>query len=842
MTTQTTQTHLRPYLISLAEASNPAHIGQKSANLARLQQQGLPVPQSWCLTTDAFHDFLAQGTLQPEIDLILANTQFSDATKARQIESLILTTGLPARLLNELSLHPFAVGAWAVRSSATAEDLADASFAGLYESYLNLTGHDAVMIAIRRVWASLWSDRALSYRRRQLIEAPSVAMALLIQEMVPARWSGVIFTRDPICPDSDTMVLEFCQGIGEDLVAGKISPQICRIDARGRNVNPPTPTTLPATLDNHAVKQLFRIARQVESIFDTPQDIEWAYTGEKFYLLQSRPITTHRRKTPVIASAQWTRANVGEILPEVVTPLTWSVFCATLLNQPEIALPVTLRSKVINRNAGRKMAGIKRVNGRVHVRVESLLTTFGYLPRVTLPILAQVFGVTTEVPAAALKRPRGLKVMLAQIIFTLDAWCGLPYLKIKTQRLTPLPAADKNRILTLIKWNANCFQLHLKATAYTIAAYAWMASWLRRWLPNQYEFLLPLVLNSQAAFQSAAQGTELWHLAAQLRLAPELCQCFLNGKNWAQVQNLIKNLIGGREFLHAWEQFLTQNGARATNEFELAQPRWREAPDFLFQVLQKYLRQQSSELKPVTAPAFCQSGTPEFLKNLRPGQRWAFKRLLAAYRRYAILRENLKYHLIEGFGQLRETFRAMGIELVHRHLLESTSDVFFLKSAEVLALVTGDAPARNLKPQIEQRKNQYHRWQELPNPVIAADRATASITTGTEYLHGIGCSPGKVTGKARVLFAAVEVERLEADEILIAPHVDPGWTPLFLNCRAVVTAVGGFLSHGATVAREYGVPAVFNVTNLLHHVHSGDWLEVDGAQGWVRLLPEQRTE
>ncbi|MCI0515185.1 PEP/pyruvate-binding domain-containing protein, partial [candidate division KSB1 bacterium] len=192
----------RPYLIPSGEETAAARIGQKSANLVRLQQHQLPIPSSWCLTADAFHDFLAQGTLQLQIGTILSNSLISDAAKARQIETLILAVDLPDRLSNELREFPFAAGRWAVRSSATVEDLLGASFAGLYESFLNLTGYEAVMKAIRRAWASLWSERALTYRRQRNIESTTAAMALLIQEMGPAQWSGVIFTRDPMCPDS----------------------------------------------------------------------------------------------------------------------------------------------------------------------------------------------------------------------------------------------------------------------------------------------------------------------------------------------------------------------------------------------------------------------------------------------------------------------------------------------------------------------------------------------------------------------------------------------------------------------------------------------------------------
>jgi phosphohistidine swiveling domain-containing protein len=573
----------------------------------------------------------------------------------------------------------------------------------------------------------------------------------------------------------------------------------------------------------------------------------------------------------------WTRANIGEVLPGVVTPLTWSVFRANLLRRP--------LSKIEAESSPN--GPIRLIKGRAYLRLSALLGSFCYLPGVDPGVVCQALGVDQEGHRSDGWKPRGnLLVRLSSRLFLAEIMGVSPVLWLQLARLGTPPTDESliregvstssvalvRCIEKLIDWNTRCFQLHLKCTRYAIGAYGLLTYMLRHWLPagvnpahcrssraeREINFTTPKehprtrleveLLASQAELQTAEQGLALWQLAEQARAHPSVAAVLVDEVDWATTQRALQATEGGRKFLEALAAFWSRHGARTVEEFELASPRWREDPTFVLTVIRNYLHADST-FKPAAAlgqrQAFCDVATTQIVRQMGPLKGWLFRRVLRAYRAYVPLRENMKYRLMEGYEALRHCFLKLGDCLCTAGILNSKEDIFFLTAGEALAAGRdGAVNAGEIRAKVNRRRAEracQERFQP-PEVVVGNDLAWALDDNSLEALPGIGCSPGYAVGKARVIRDIAMASHLQPGEILVAPSTDPGWTPLFLTAAAVVTDIGGFLSHGATVAREYGIPAVANTKRASELVKNGQVITVDGYQGIVYLYPRNPFE
>lgn len=780
-------------------ALDHTQVGIKAARLSALRRAGLPVPNGFCIPLEAAG-------------------QDSDELWSRI-----------AQAYHQLTPAGDAV---AVRSSGVSEDSERASFAGQYETALNVRGVEVLQSAVKRCWQSVHSARAQAYQVRHGGEKEAQRLPLLVQLQVPATASGVLFTADPVSGDCEQTLIEATPGLGAALMSGRVAPARYRVDQQGRV----QALSSDEVLTPAQCRVLTRLSAQVQHILGGEQDIEWAVVRDQIYILQARPITCTVPSLP--PSRVWTRANIGEVLPDVVTPLTWSVFRATLLQNPASAL-----RRGADQVEGNE--GVRRFSGRAHIRLDCLLDSFCYLPTVTPTVIREVLGVDLPSTMESYTAPRGIPVRLAQAAFVLDALGFLPRLRWQTRRLPPIPDIRtsthpqvREQFTGLLTWTARCFRLHLKCTAYAIGAFSLLAYCLKRWRFSEAQALLPQVLMGHEDMQTAAQGISLWRLAEQVRAHSTLLEVVDARLDWPTMSRQLTDTAGGPEFLQAMQSFLEQNGARTTGEFELAVPRWREDPSFVLSVLRKYLETQ--ETTPDREDSTLrhrrrQEAVSHIEASLSSLQRPIFVQLVGSYSSYTTLRENVKYRLMESYALIREMFLEMGTGLVSTGVLGNAGDVLFLTPREVLALHAGEKLARETTALIAERQEQHADWESLNTPsLIMYDGQEVTERQG-DALTGIGCSPGTAEGTARVLADPSEAEMLKTGEILVALHTDPGWTPLFLSCKAVVTEIGGFLSHGATVAREYGIPAVVSVKGATQQIHTGDLIRVDGSRGLVTI-------
>ena len=826
------------YFFSIIKDNDTQLIGTKGTNIQLLSRNGFNVPLSFCLTTNAYEYFIHKNNLMSYINETLKGDLLTLEDKSNKIIDTILANDIPSEILSEVKdcvLFRKNDLKWAVRSSSNLEDLPETSFAGVYDSYLNVRGVDDILNSIKKCWASLWNERAIVYREKHDLDHAQASMAIIIQEMVNAEYAGVIFTENPMPENNGEMIIEYCEGLGEHLVSGVVTPYSCIIDKSSHKIRDWVGAGKGELADDEIYK-LSLLALKIEKKFSCPQDIEWALTGNKIFVLQTRPIPQRLTFEKVQSDIVWTRANVAEVLPNVITPLTWSVFRATLLN-----LSALSREKSADDQAGNE--GIRLIHGRVYVRLDSLLNSFCYLPSVTPEVISFALGVKLPSGTKTYLRPNGPLVKLAQVAFIMDALRFFPRLSWLARRLASPPLARPELIDELITWNTRCFALHLKCTAYAIGVFGLMAHLLSRWMPTEADPLLPQILTGRENLQTAAQGISLWQLAEHVRRNSPLRDIIEADLDWSVIAQRVNSVDGGLQFLRMFQSFLDENGARAAGEFELAVPRWREDPTFVLDVMRRFV--DSPPAKELSAESIKRHGrrqeaVSQIKASLGPLQRSVFTRLLASYSDYTTLRENIKYHLMEGYGLLRNIFLEMGADLAARGELDDANDVFFLTLPEVIALTSGSESSQTLDKSILERKTQHSGWESQDAPDLIVGDTLADIDAQAVHLTGIGCSAGTAKGVARVLFDPSEANILETGEILVARHTDPGWTPLFLRCKAVVTEVGGFLSHGATVAREYGIPAVVNVTGATTRIQTGDYILVDGTDGRITFVNDMK--
>lgn len=805
------------YICLLSSVSSPELYGAKSYNLARLAKHGLPVPQTYCINSDAYGTFVYN---QEYVQNIVTNTNISISNKAIEIQKFIDHIDDITELYEELKSlgighDPFQQ--WAVRSSATCEDLSSASFAGIYDSFLNIAGYDAIVHSLKECWKSLWSERAVSYYKKAHVDIASNKMAVIVQEMVCAERSGVLFTRNPLSLDKNELVFEYCDGSGEQIVSGHCTPNSCVIDRNTFDVQYRQSIT-PTLLDSHMIIDLVHAADTIEKLFAAPQDIELAIIRNELMYLQTRPITEGSQEN-VKDDTVWTRANIGEVLPSPVTPITWDIFCYTLF---QIPFKESIDEIYIEEH------GLRRINGCLYIKAMNFYDSFCSIPFVTMHTMKKVLGV--DIPN---ERVSGRRISWGKTFFFL---CGLlmsgTYEKRYKRVLGEIPHAVIKNIDQCVAWTTVCFQLHLKITRYAIGAFALLDAFVRKTVSGDLSEILGMIIQKNSALQTAAQGKDLWHIAQCINQNADLKKIFHQEHSWETLKGLLCECRDGVQVRAMIYDFLEKNGARAVEEFELARPRWNEDIDYVLLVLKKYLSMLNSDIVP-TKQKDVDDIIVDIEKRMSYVKRALFRVFVKAYRNFSQARENMKYTLMTGYASIRIVLLEYGRDFCKRSIIDVEDDIFYLYMAEIRKIAENNCSNEDMRNVVLQRKKEREKQLSLSCPYATNGNGNYDSNENSPFLSGIPCSPGVVEGKVRILMSISDSEKLHSDEILVTPHTDPGWTPLFLACKGVVTEIGGFLSHSATVAREYGVPAVFGVPHATKILKTGDTIKIDGSSGII---------
>ncbi|RSN52420.1 hypothetical protein DMH01_41845 [Amycolatopsis sp. WAC 04182] len=805
---------------------------------------GFPVPEGFCVTTAAYRQVLADGEGE------LASVPPDDVGKlASRLRAHVLTAPIPEWLetaIVEAYERLSQDGPVAVRSSSTAEDLPDASFAGQYDTFLGVQGAGEVLAAVRRCWASLWSDRAVRYRATHDTDrAP--AIAVIVQRLVDAECAGVLYTANPVSGKRSEVIVDAAPGLGEAVVSGAVTPDHYRLGAEtleGPEDGCLTPSRLSA---------LAAVGRKLEKRFGAPQDVEWAFDGEgELWLTQSRHITT---LFPVPESEGELRAY-------------WSVNV-----YQGISRPFTPMGASMIRERQRGMAGymtalgfsdeITDVDGWLYWDITDGVRSPAKRPKMAAfaESLAAPSGRIVEqlgrdrrfpsVPSGHDAPPKKRRRRWERMVL---AWLWPDRARAKVVRdaerriaafAGPVEATAEERLsfVESVRRDVCRIEADLPRDATTAGATGGqLAGRLLHGYVDESE--VADVFRAVPHNPTTEMDLALWWAATAIRRDDEAFRLLLET---ASDELAAKQLAGTlpEVIQQGVAAFLTEYGCRATSEIDFGVPRWADDPEPVFAMLSNLLRAEGEEQDAKTrfehAAAAAEARIVELTRRLPVTElhRAVLARfLLRRSRRLRGLREFPKFCLMRGFAALRTQLLVVGEELVRAERLERAGDVMFLDLAEVREVLG----SRDFRATVARRRELWERESRrprVPSVVLSDGTAPALETDPGGGLIGLAAAAGMATGRARVIHDP-DGARIEPGEILVAATTDPGWTPLFLTAAALVTETGGMISHGTTVAREHGIPAVVGVPGATAVIATGQVITVDGSAGTIRFGEEPR--
>jgi rifampicin phosphotransferase len=856
-------------------------IGGKAYSQALLWKQGFNVPPGLIVTTEAFQAFLHAQSLSD------APAEFDrDPSKVEQLRARIENAQLPNDLLKEIdqkfstlfketNYHRFAV-----RSSALGEDSEAHSFAGIHRTLLGVT-REELPEAILACWASAFGPQAVGYRREHSLSFAGLRIAVLIQPLIIPVCSGVAFTIDPITGNRDEMIVNATYGLGEMLVSGQVEPDLYRLrkgeppliverskgakaeqmilrDSRLERVSVDDSLREQLALDEDQMIGLGSELQRIEAAFGAPQDVEWAHDGRSLFILQSRPITTAR---PVELELEWSRVNFREIVPELP-----SAFCSGMMKMSEPDFARHYKASGLDIEHLRPV--LKIIYGRPYFNL-SIFKSTAEATGMPIELMLRMFGHGEEFKGVVDYRinfrkllgnlPTVLRTVIRQIRFipTVE-W----FVAATEQELAILSKLDIDRMsyleyLTTLEERRSYFNNFLfNAMSIGSAIMGKLITILG--LVKDVMASPENFINTQIAVGvknvSTQQGLDLLSLGKTARAEPRCREYFTLERDRF---NDYQTALAGTEFLDRFQEFLSCYGHRGIYETDIAQPRYREDPEYLLFAV----RNMVNTINFRTPEEICAQQEEQAATQWQTLEEKLHRSTIFAPLKLEIIQWQLR--TLKELFSLRERVRSEGVRFMsasrdfHLRLaarleregyINSRDDFFMLEPQELIdAATTGELTA--LQPIIEKRKAIYafYKKLDLPNllreaeiPAIAA-RTMHTAQTGILRFQGLAVSPGLIEAEVVVIESPSEFARMKPGRILVAPATDPAWTPLFTMAAGVIVEMGGMLSHGSIVAREYGLPTVVNIPGILKRLRDGDRVLVNGTTGEVEVIEEREN-
>ncbi len=858
-----------------AFAAGAAGVGGKGWNLARLARYGFAVPPGGVVGTTVYADLFRT----PDIAALatpLATVTPDDVgrndvrTRLAALRDLVVRTGLPASIRAELGTFLIQAGLdgrpLAVRSSAAAEDGAHAAFAGVHESCLDVTGLDAVCAAVSHCFASLWTPHAVAYRRRLGIADDATPCAAVICAMVGDRRAGpvaagVAFSCDPVTGERQVVTIELAAGPGGAVVQGTVAPQRYAVRRPGPD---PEITRLDVTggdavLDEREIAALAAAVSRVHWALgdgDVPQDVEWAYDGTTFWMLQSRPVTRLPRWTfPGVPTETptWSDGNIRDSFPEPLTVATWSLLDTTA------QAVVYASAQAVEYPLPRGMQVFRRFGGRPYFDLDSLqwslYDSLGISPADANHTLG---GFQPELPVPDARPLRG-RAGLARLWRRLRLGRRLrrfhreapPRIEALIARARESRAVDLSTLsdAALLARARDMYAFGVAYQPVLQLAATYYGGWVRLLegvlelaTRREAQSLAGRLLAAAGNVASAEQAYRVRQLADSVARDPAARAALQHPDPFTW-----RELPADAPFRVAMQDYLDRYGHRAVFEMELASPRWAEDPRYVLEQVRFHLEHPPacdarSHAADVRRRAEAElAAVPAWLRPLA-------RRILARARLGAALRENAKSGSAAAVALVRQLCLEVGRRLQAGGRITAAHDVFHLSLVEIEAWLTGawDGTGAGALVADRQARLATQRAQELPGVIAESPPATPDAPAGRtvpaaplpdgDTWAGVAAAAGVAEGVACVLRTPHDGNRMRRHDVLVAPSTDPGWTPLFLRASALVTETGGYLSHGAVVAREFGLPAVVNVRDAMRRIADGDRLRVDGTAGRVTRL------
>jgi pyruvate,water dikinase len=848
-----------------------AVVGGKGAHLGELSRiEGIRVPAGFCVTTDAFQRIMADA---PSIDdrldrLSRLKPDDREAIRAlslgvrRTLEGIAIPDDLAAAITRPLA-RLGEQAAYAVRSSATAEDLPTASFAGQQDTYLNVVGPAAILQHVSRCWASLFTERAVTYRLRNGFDHRKVHMAVVVQQMVFPQAAGILFTADPVTGNRKVASVEASFGLGEALVSGLVNADVYKVrdgevvaktvatkqlaiyasPAGGTQEQAiePEQQQQPALTERQVVR-LEELGRRIEAHFGSPQDIEWCLVDEDFQIVQSRPITT---LFPIPAAGDGENhvyVSVGhqQMMTDPMKPLGLSVWQMTTPRPMAEAggrlfVDVTQILASAASRAG-LLAALGKSDPLIRDALQTILDRGDFVrslpeegPAWTPPGSGATAPIETD-PALATELIERSQASIAAAKRDIQGKSG--------SALLDFILADIQE-LRRVQFDPRSLQVIMAG----MEATWWLNDQLQAWLgeKNAADTLTQSVPNNV----TSEMGLALLDVADVIRPHPDVVAFLQHVEDEGFLDELPK-LAGGREARDAIRAWLDKYGMRGVGEIDITRPRWSERPTMLLPLILGNIK----SFEPGAGERRFEQGRQEAwkkeqellarLRALPDGQQKAeeTKRMIDRVRTFAGYREYPKYGMVSRYFVYKQALLKEAERLVQARVLHEKEDIFYLRFQELHDVVRTSRVDDQL---IRQRKEAFRTYQALTPPrvltsdgeVIAGAYRRDDLPAGA--LVGLPVSAGTIEGRARVILDMAEAD-LEAGDILVTAYTDPSWTPLFVAIKGLVTEVGGLMTHGAVIAREYGLPAVVGVEHATRLIRDGQRIRVHGTDGYVEIL------
>jgi phosphoenolpyruvate synthase/pyruvate phosphate dikinase len=888
-----------------ASAANLTATGGKGSNLATLDNAGFHVPKGFVVTTEAYTKFIQFNQMEDFAKQHLKDINPDDTRSlgrtTTKMRELIEKAVLPDELTHEVKIAYAKLGSGpvAIRSSATAEDMPDSSFAGQYDTSLYIEGIDNVLQHIKHCFGSVWTERAVAYREENQIPHEQVRLAVVVQSMVESRSAGVLFTSNPLSNSDNQMMIESNFGLGESVVGGYTIPDrylvskgtskskgfslISReigtkdivikraIDGTGvQKTTLGSEKSQESSLEDDEVIRLASIGDSIEELFKSPQDIEWAIDHEgEIHILQSRPITTKvatasKEKDEIF----WTRGYADDYWNDPVTPLFYSLL------GDQITHIVNVEANAIMGYKNMPEELLKLYKGHAYFNLDVLRTkvvnemppfirsddVMNYFPDGAGPYGKETmrklpFALTTRIMAeirVMLLDGDGSMMKTNSVYETWTKDIFEPACKEFDSKLDNLQG--KGTLTDFIKLADDLdrtMMRHFRMVRYGLPVHTLGMNLitnylLKRWLGEKVSIKLYPILLSGLKHKTSETNRRIEDLALKIRNDKELSKIIIETPAQAILLLLQKNGTKESAFIATFNKFLDDFGDRGFTR-EIYYPRWRESPEYVFDILKSLVSEgvrnlEHTEAKMTQRREKAEEVVEDVIRKQRYGPiKWLlFSSILGMARTYTGFRENQRFNLDRWITRERQAYLEIGKLLVVRSYLREPIHVFFLYRNEIRRIIRGISSLDEdaVKALVEKRYDEFMKYENVTPPkFLQGDREFDDpLSDSAEGFKGMPASQGVVTGRVRVLGTVEEVPEVHMGEILIVPRTDPGWTPVFSKIGGLITETGGILSHGAVVSREFGIPAVTNIRNACRIFKTGQKVTVDGNTGVVVKL------
>ncbi|MFA6059844.1 MAG: phosphoenolpyruvate synthase [Taibaiella sp.] len=852
--------------------------GGKGANLGELSRiKGIQVPEGFCVTTEAYIKITGNNQefnwLLNQLAHLKAEERSTISEISSKIRAAIEGMPIPNEIAEEISGYLTRFGekdAYAVRSSATAEDLPTASFAGQQDTYLNIIGKEAILKHISKCWASLFTDRAVIYRLQNGFDHRKVHLAVVVQKMIFPEAAGILFTADPVTANRKVLSIDASFGLGEAMVSGLVNADNYKVrngeiidkkvsakklaiyaleDGGTREEELAPEMQNRQALTDEQIVHLAHIGRKIEEHFGQPQDIEWCLADDTFYIVQSRPITTLYPIPEANDEENHVYISVGhqQMMTDAMKPLGLSFFLLTTKALMRIAggrLFVDV-APMLASPAGRET--MVNVLGKSDPIIKGALTTIlereGFIK--SLPDDKKEPGPGKNNKAASPPDYQTLKDYNPTIVSDLirSNQTSIEALKHNIQAKSGSDLFDfiLEDIQQLKKTNADSQSFGVIMTG--MNALSWINEKMNEWLGEKNA--ADTLAQSVPYNITSEMGLNLLNVADVIRPYPEVIEYLQQTKNDTFLDELVQ-FDGGQETRDAIHVYLTKYGMRCAGEIDITRTRWSEKPITLVPMILNHIK----NFKPDAANRRFVQGRQESLKKekelldqlkqLPDGEQKAkeTKRMIDLVRNFVGYREYPKYGIVSRYFMYKQALLKEAEQLVQANVIHEKEDIYYLNFEELREVVGTNKLDYQI---INKRKDEFKSYEKLNPPrVMTSDGEIISGKYNHENLPagaiaGLAVSSGVMEGRARVILNMEDAD-LEDGDILVTAFTDPSWTPLFVSIKGLVTEVGGLMTHGAVIAREYGLPAVVGVEHATQLIKDGQRIKVNGTDGYVEIL------